>query len=41
MSFLFWFGVALIFWGGLWLLIKRGTETLEDILAKFERNRKR
>lgn len=35
------FIVALCFWVLIWKLIKRGTDTLEDIFAKFERNRHR
>lgn len=30
---------ALAFWVVLWKAIKRGMDTLEDIFAKFERNR--
>lgn len=40
MAFVIAFLVSLIFWVFLWKVIKRGTETLEDILVMFERNRR-
>lgn len=39
MEFVILFLAALAFWGFLWKTIKKGTETLEEILSKFERNR--
>lgn len=40
MIFVAAFLTALAFWALLWKAINKGTDTLEDILAKFERTPK-
>lgn len=40
MEFVILFLAALTFWRLLWKAIKKGTDTLEDILSTFERSRR-